>query len=56
MKRSLEKARKEMRYVQYSVLSAVFAGNMLDHGSQSAFVILTLISLDLVFRASRKNQ
>ena len=56
MKRSLEKSRKEMRYVQYSVLSAVFAGNMLDHGSQSAFVILTLISLDLVFRASRKNQ
>ena len=56
IKRSLEKSRREMRYVQYSVLSAVFAGNMLDHGSQSAFVILTLISLDLVLRASRKNQ
>jgi len=56
IKRSLEKSRREMRYVQYSVLSAVFAGNMLDHGSQSAFVVLTLISLDLVLRASRKNQ
>ena len=56
IKRSLEKSRREMRYVQYSVLSAVFAGNMLDHGSQSAFVVLTLISLDLVLRASRKNR
>ena len=30
MKRSIERTRREMRYVQYSVLSAVFAGNLLE--------------------------
>ena len=55
MKRSMEKTRKEMRYVQYSVLLAVFAGNLLEQYKElSAF--LTLISLDLAIRAFRKNQ
>ncbi len=55
MKRSMEKTRKEMRYVQYSVLLAVFAGNLLENYKElSAF--LTLISLDLAVRAFRKNQ
>ena len=56
MKRSIERSRIESRYVQYSILSAVFAGNMLVHDNQSAFVLLSLLSLDLVIRASRKNQ
>ena len=55
MKRSMEKSRKEMRYVQYSVLLAVFAGNLLENYKEiSAF--LTLISLDLAVRAFRKNR
>jgi len=55
MKRSMEKTRKEMRYVQYSVLLAVFAGNLLENYKElSAF--LTLLSLDLAVRAFRKNQ
>src|SRR6056300_196636 len=55
MKRSMEKTRKEMRYVQYSVLLAVFAGNLLENYKElSAF--LTLISLDLAVRAFRKNR
>jgi len=55
MKRSMEKTRKEMRYVQYSVLLAVFAGNLLEQYKElSAF--LTLISLDLAVRAFRKNR
>ena len=55
MKRSMEKSRKEMRYVQYSVLLAVFAGNLLEQYKEVS-VFLTLISLDLAFRAFRKNQ
>mgnify|MGYP001165541085 FL=1 len=55
MKRSIERTRKEMRYVQYSVLSAVFAGNLFDH-YQSFSIFLSLASLDLAFRAFRKNQ
>ena len=55
MKRSIDKTRREMRYVQYSVLSAVFAGNLFDH-YQSFSVFLSLVSLDLAFRAFRKNQ
>ena len=55
MKRSMERTRKEMRYVQYSVLLAVFAGNLLENYKElSAF--LTLISLDLAVRAFRKNR
>jgi len=55
MKRSMEKSRKEMRYVQYSVLLAVFAGNLLENYKEiSAF--LTLISLDLAVRAFLKNR
>ena len=55
MKRSMEKSRKEMRYVQYSVLLAVFAGNLLEQYKEVS-VFLTLISLDLALRAFRKNQ
>jgi len=55
MKKSIDKTRREMRYVQYSVLSAVFAGNLFDH-YQSFSVFLSLVSLDLAFRAFRKNQ
>ena len=54
MKRSMEKSRKEMRYVQYSVLLAVFAGNLLEN-YKDASILLTLLSLDLAFRAFRKN-
>ena len=54
MKRSMEKSRKEMRYVQYSVLLAVFAGNLLEQ-YKDVSILLTLISLDLAFRAFRKN-
>jgi len=55
MKKSIDKTRREMRYVQYSVLSAVFAGNLFDH-YQSFSIFLSLASLDLAFRAFRKNQ
>jgi predicted unusual protein kinase regulating ubiquinone biosynthesis (AarF/ABC1/UbiB family) len=55
MKRSIERTRKEMRYVQYSVLSAVFAGNLLDQYKEVS-IFLSLLSLDLAFRAFRKNQ
>jgi hypothetical protein len=54
MKRLMEKSRKEMRYVQYSVLLAVFAGNLLEQ-YKDVSILLTLISLDLAFRAFRKN-
>ena len=54
MKRSLDKTRLVMRYVQYSVLSAVFAGNLLEQYKEVS-KLLTLISLDLAFRAFRKN-
>ena len=54
MKRSIDKTRREMRYVQYSVLSAVFAGNMLDQYKEVS-IFLSLLSLDLAFRAFRKN-
>jgi ubiquinone biosynthesis protein len=55
MKRSMEKSRKEMRYVQYSILLAVFAGNLLEQYKEVS-VFLTLISLDLALRAFRKNR
>jgi hypothetical protein len=55
MKRSMEKSRKEMRYVQYSVLLAVFAGNLLEN-YKDVSILLTMLSLDLAFRAFRKNQ
>ena len=54
MKRSIDKTRREMRYVQYSVLSAVFAGNLFEQYKEVS-MFLTLISLDLAFRAFRKN-
>ena len=54
MKRSIDKTRREMRYVQYSVLSAVFAGNLFEQYKELS-MFLTLISLDLAFRAFRKN-
>jgi len=43
-----------MRYVQYSVLSAVFAGNLLEQYREVS-IFLSLVSLDLAFRAFRKN-
>ena len=55
MRRSMEKTRREMRYVQYSVLLAVFAGNLLENYKEVS-VLLTLLSLDLAFRAFRKNR
>jgi len=55
MRRSMEKTRREMRYVQYSVLLAVFAGNLLEN-YKDVSILLTLLSLDLAFRAFRKNQ
>ena len=55
MKRSIERTRREMRYVQYSVLSAVFAGNLLEQYKEVS-IFLSLLSLDLAFRAFRKNR
>ena len=55
MRRSIEKTRREMRYVQYSVLLAVFAGNLVENYKEVS-VLLTLLSLDLAFRAFRKNR
>jgi len=43
-----------MRYVQYSVLLAVFAGNLLEN-YKDVSILLTLISLDLALRTFRKN-
>ena len=54
MKKSIDKTRREMRYVQYSVLSAVFAGNLLEQYKEVS-IFLSLLSLDLAFRAFRKN-
>ena len=54
MKRAIDKTRREMRYVQYSVLSAVFAGNLLEQYREVS-IFLSLVSLDLAFRAFRKN-
>jgi ubiquinone biosynthesis protein len=53
MKRSLEKTRKEMRYAQYSVLSAVFAGNMVDH--LPAFVLLSALSVWFAFTSHKSR-
>jgi predicted unusual protein kinase regulating ubiquinone biosynthesis (AarF/ABC1/UbiB family) len=53
MKRSLEKTRKEMRYAQYSVLSAVFAGNMVDH--LPAFVLLSALSVWFAFTSYKSR-
>jgi len=53
MKRSLEKTRCEVRYAQYSVLSAVFASTMTENGP--AFVLLFTISVWFAF-TSRKNR
>ena len=55
MKRAIDKTRREMRYVQYSVLSAVCAGNLLEQYREVS-IFLSLISLDLAFRAFRKNR
>ena len=55
MRRSMEKTRREMRYVQYSVLLAVFAGNLLEN-YKDVSILLTLLSLDLALRAFRKNR
>src|SRR5210317_473874 len=53
MKRSLEKTRREMRYAQYSVLSAVFAGNMVDH--LPAFVLLSALSVWFAFTSHKSR-
>jgi len=53
MKRSLERTRKEMRYAQYSVLSAVFAGNMVDH--LPAFVLLSALSAWFAFTSHKSR-
>ncbi len=53
MKRSLEKTRKEMRYTQYSVLTAVLAGNMIEH--LPMFTLLSIMSAWFAF-TSYKNR
>jgi ubiquinone biosynthesis protein len=53
MKRSLERTRKEMRYAQYSVLSAVFAGNMVDH--LPAFILLSTLSAWFAFTSHKSR-
>ena len=53
MKRSLEKTRREVRYAQYSVLSAVFASTVTEN--VPAFVLLSTLSVWFAF-TSRKNR
>lgn len=53
MKRSLEKTRKEIRYAQYSVLSALMASNAIDH--LPLFVLFTAMSGWFAF-TSRKSR
>jgi len=53
MRRSFEKTRRELRYTQYSVLAAVFAGNMIEH--IPSFVVLTCMSMWFAF-TSHKNR
>ena len=53
IKRSLEKTRREVRYAQYSVLSAVFASTVTEN--VPAFILLSTLSAWFAF-TSRKNQ
>jgi predicted unusual protein kinase regulating ubiquinone biosynthesis (AarF/ABC1/UbiB family) len=53
MKRSLEKTRKEMRYAQYSVLSAVIAGNMVEH--LPSFTLLSALSAWFAFTSYKSR-
>ena len=49
-KRILEKTRKEIQYTQYSVLAAVFAGNIYESGGTPvAFIAMTMLSFWFAF-------
>tara|TARA_B100000287_G_scaffold166227_1_gene156770 strand:+ start:3676 stop:5163 length:1488 start_codon:yes stop_codon:yes gene_type:complete len=55
MKRSLNKTRREIQNAQYSVLSALFAGNLFNHGNYYSFVFFSILTGWFVF-ISRKNR
>lgn len=55
MKRSLNKTRKDIQNAQYSVLSALFAGNLFNHGNYYSFGFFSLVTGWFVFK-SRKNR
>ena len=53
MKRSMEKTRREVRDVQYSVVSTIVALNLFEHGYKSECVILMIIAGFITFRKNR---
>jgi predicted unusual protein kinase regulating ubiquinone biosynthesis (AarF/ABC1/UbiB family) len=53
MKRSMEKTRREVRDVQYSVVSTIVALNLFEHGYRSECVILMIIAGFITFRKNR---
>ena len=55
MKRSLNKTRREIQNAQYSVLSALFAGNLFNHGNYYSFAFFSILTGWFVF-ISRKNR
>jgi len=55
MKRSLNKTRKDIQNAQYSVLSALFAGNLFNHENYYSFGFFSLVTGWFIFK-SRKNR